>query len=138
MKFPPHSEFLEACLTEFVISYRPDKWAWNGPRVITTTFTKLCGHNSNCSLVKALPQNCFYPLDKIYSFQIKHLPYNRSGHWKCFFDVDDTQTLWNIFQKQSYAVHLNSKITAESLPSVSSTCDKLFNAYRILLPNRAD
>jgi len=23
MKFPPHSEFLEACLTEFVISYRP-------------------------------------------------------------------------------------------------------------------
>lgn len=69
MVFRKQNPFLYRCLEEFSNTYKPRKWAHNGPRLLERVLTLFCPPNTlnkqpllKCSGVTVLPANAFYPV----------------------------------------------------------------------------
>ncbi|XP_077528701.1 lactosylceramide 4-alpha-galactosyltransferase-like [Haemaphysalis longicornis] len=69
MAFRKRNPFLFRCLEEFSKTYKPRKWAHNGPRLLERVLPWFCPPNSvnkqplvKCSGVTVLPANAFYPV----------------------------------------------------------------------------
>jgi len=55
----------------------------------------------------------------------------REGTFKCYLDRKETQILQNVFDSESYTVHLNNRITGATTPYKGTVCASLLEKYKI-------
>jgi len=129
LKFEKGDEFLLQCITEFVNTYRRDVWAWNGPglltRVVRRATLKTQNETSEASeRVYSLEGTEFtlYPRDTFY-------PISRRGRFSCF-DENSKKLLGKMVD--SYAIHLNGKLTAGRIADEHSLCGQALNKFCII------
>jgi hypothetical protein len=124
MAFERGSRFLWNCLHEFAADYKADRWAWNGPELLTRVEAR-CAHSEGAQ-VQVEPPERFYPL-----------------HWEAVASYADGAhpasdgTMWATIQRQSYAVHVWNRKTADLTFARGSLLHKLHNTWTVL-PGREE
>lgn len=104
MVFRKRHPFLFRCLEEFSKTYKPRKWAHNGPRLLERVLSWFCPPNAlnkdplvKCSGVTVLPANAFYPV----TYPDWRKPFQRNHTSEVLRATSDSYTLhlWNSYSR---------------------------------------
>jgi len=100
MVFQEKNNFVEECLYEYLTNYKMIPWQANGPSLITRMHTRGQAKGSSHPHVQVEKKNIFYPMkwDDV-------LPVCFESSVKNATNVKET------IEKESFAVHLNNKVT---------------------------
>ena len=121
MKFEKGSEYIKACLEEYIATYDPTVWNSNGPALLSRVRARPRFHRQP-QLVRVLPPDAFYPF--------------RGGRlidelcFKSTAPAKRSKTLARI-ERHSYALHLNGRWSTQLVAQNGSVCDRLFAQSRI-------
>jgi hypothetical protein len=134
LAFEAENEFIFECIKEFIVYYSRDKWAENGPLLLTRVAirgTWACKnkdpeavHQTDCH-VSLLSRPYFYPIE---------------WQWvenTCFLDNNpqSSSALLGYINSVSYAIHLNNKMTGHHSRTMPGTlCRVILNKYCLSCP----
>jgi len=119
LKFERRSEYLRACIQEFLATYDPTKWGFNGPGLLTRVLAQP-RFRANQTLVTALPMPVFYPFAE--GSRIIR---------KCFTATNASAKNLQVIVRSAYTVHLNGKWSSETKAQNGSVCHTLLSQNRL-------
>ena len=124
MAFGRGSRFLYNALHEFGADYKPDRWSWNGPDLLTRV--QLRCERVEGAKVQVEPPERFYPL--YWDDVSKHADGKHSA---------EDAKLWEGIRSRAYAVHVWNRKTNGLLFEKGSLLYKLHNTWMVL-PGREE
>ena len=119
MAFGRGSRFLYNALHEFGADYKPDRWSWNGPDLLTRV--QLRCERAEGAKVQVEPPETFYPL-----------------HWNAMASYADGRhaatdaAMWETISRSSYTVHVWNRKSAELRFARGSLLHRLHNTWTVL------
>ena len=119
MAFGRGSRFLYNALHEFGADYKPDRWSWNGPDLLTRV--QLRCERAEGAKVQVEPPERFYPL--YWDDVSKHADGKHSA---------EDAKLWEVIKARAYAVHVWNRKTNGLLFEKASLLYRLHNTWMVL------